>query len=110
MTPLALYKDSRGKTCLVTPDVVEKHMRLIASKVYGLDPVKDKAALALWSCHSLRVGACVLLHSLGYTEVQLMWLLRWPSNSFMNYLHNMVSLADQQSRALDKAAAMPYFF
>ena len=72
-TPLALYRSEDGSVVLATPSVIKTHMRFLASKVYGIDPTTDegKAALRLWSSHSLRVGACVLLHALGYSETQL---------------------------------------
>ena len=106
-TPLAMYKDEDGRVVMVTPGVVEKHMRTIASKVCGITKKED---LARWSCHSLRVGACVLLHALGYTETQLQWLLRWKSDAFTAYLRNLAGLADKHALALDEAAAMPHFF
>jgi hypothetical protein len=109
-TPLALYQHTDGTVRLMTPDKVEANMKLLALRVYGLDPEKDKDQLALWTCHSLRVGACVLLHSLGFTGAQIQWLLRWASDAFMAYLRNLPALADQQARALDKAAGMPHFF
>ena len=107
---LSVHALPNGKVQLMTPDKVESNMQLIASRVCGSHPEKDKDALALWTCHSLRVGACVTLHALGYTETQLMWLLRWESNAFMEYLRNLPGLADKQSRALDEAAGMPEFF
>ena len=109
-TPLAMYRHRSGAVHLITPDLVEKHMRLIAQYVYGLDPVANKAELQLWSCHSLRVGACVLLHSLGFTDTQIQWLLRWRSLAFMAYLRNMALLSDRHAQILDKAAGMPHIF
>ena len=66
-TPLAIYWDpTLSMVRLVTADEIEACMRALAVKTYCLDPVKDKAALQLWSSHSLRVGACVLLHAMGF--------------------------------------------
>ena len=107
-TPLAVYATSAGPR-FVTPDVIEKHMRTIASHVHGLDPVKDKEELQRWSSHSLRIGACVILYTMGFTETQLKFLLRWKSDAFMSYLRNLAAVAQQQTFALDKAAAMPLF-
>ena len=42
--------------------------------------------LHLWSAHSLRVGACVILHAAGFTEPQIQFLLRWCSTSFLELL------------------------
>ena len=67
VTPLALYKGSA--TCdapsFVTSIQIEKMMRSLASKVYSLDPVKEKAKLQWWSSRSLHVAACMILHALG---------------------------------------------
>ena len=107
-TPLAMYATSAGPQ-FVTPDVIEKHMRTIAAHVHNLDPVKDKDELARWSSHSLRIGACVILYTMGFTETHLKFLLRWKSDAFMSYLRNVAAVAQQQTLALDKAAAMPLF-
>ena len=71
---------------------------------------KDKKALQKWSAHSLRVGACVLLHATGFTPLDIQWLLRWRSMAFMAYLRNLAGLATRQHQALDKAAGMPHIF
>ena len=76
----------------------------------GLILVKDKAVLQLWSAHSLRVGACVILHTMGFTGTQIKFLLRWKSDTFMMYLRNVALLSDQQDEAIDKAAALPDLF
>jgi hypothetical protein len=110
VTPLALYKHTDGSVRLVTPNKIEHNMRLLASRVFGLDPIKNKKDLALWASHSIRVGACVLLHTQGYNGTQLQWLLRWRSDAFMAYLRNLPVLADQQARVLDTAVGnMPQF-
>ena len=109
-TPLAIYVcENMGKTLLVTTKEIEASMRRIAAKVYDLDPIKDADALKRWSAHSLRVGVCVIIHCMGFTEPQIQWLLRWKSLAFMTYLRNMVFLGDKQNQALDKAAGIPHF-
>ena len=109
-TPLAIYRSKKhGDIRFVVANDIEESMRSIASALYKLDPIKDKKALQRWSAHSLRVGACVLLHGMGFTTTQIQWLLRWASDAFKVYLRNMTILADAQHRALDKAAAMPHF-
>ena len=109
-TPLSIYSPSPGVVKLITSSDIEALMRAIASAVYKLDPVKDREALQRWSSHSFRVGACVILHSMGFTETQIQWLLRWRSKAFMTYLRNLASLADKQHCAFDEASAMPHFF
>ena len=109
-TPMSVYQcPALRETLLITSRDIEKEMRLVATRVYKLDPIKDKEALQRWSSHSLRVGACVILHSMGITETQLKWLLRWRSDAFMVYLRNTAILANTQYETLDKASAMPHF-
>jgi hypothetical protein len=50
----------------------------------------------------------VILHSsLGFTELQIKFLLRWRSNAIMTYLRNLAVLAEKQTQAFDAADAMP---
>ena len=110
-TPLALYRNEGDEfPRFITSTDIERCMRQSAARVYKLDPAKDFEALQLWSAHSLRVGACNLLHAMGYTESQIQWLLRWRSLAFMAYLRNMVFLANRHTQTMDKAAAMPHLF
>jgi hypothetical protein len=113
-TPLGLYGEeaSRGGTprvLLITSRDIETLMRETACRVYHLHPLKDRAALQMWSAHSLRVGACVILHTMGFTESQIKWILRWRSNAFMVYLRNTAVLARQHVDVMDAAFAMPHF-
>jgi hypothetical protein len=110
-TPLAIYQSPSPdkSTSLITATDIEGAMRRIAARVYGLDPVKDKTTLHKWSAHSLRVGACVILHSLGMSATQIKFLLRWRSDAFMVYLRNMAILSDSQNVLFNEANAMPNF-
>jgi hypothetical protein len=56
----------------------------------------------------LRVGACVILHAMGFTDVQIMWLLRWNSAAFMTYLRNVAVLSNRQNLAFSDVEAMPH--
>ena len=107
-TPLAIYKDpTTSEVKCITAPVVESTMRTIAAHTCGLDPVKNKADLQLWSSHSLRVGACVALHTMGFSGCQIKFLLRWKSDTFVMYLRNVAVLSNKQDEAVDKLAAMP---
>jgi hypothetical protein len=109
-TPLSTYRNTEsGPPQLITSNNIDKIMRQAAATVYNLDPIKHKKELQRWSSHSLRVGACVILHSMGYTETQIKWLLRWRSDAFMVYLRNLAILSNKQNTTLDDAAAMPHF-
>jgi hypothetical protein len=106
--PLCLCRDPCGKIRYITSTDISFVFRRAASFVYKLDPIKDAKSLSLWSSHSLRVGACVLLHAMGFTDVQIMWLLRWMSNAFMTYLRNVAVLSHRQNLAFSEAEAMPH--
>ena len=110
-TPLALYFDHpTNKVKLITSVEIETFMRKLAAEVYHLHPVRDAADIRKWSAHSLRVGACIVLHSMGFSSLDIQWILRWRSMAFVMYLRNVAVLAERQYRALDKAAAMPHVF
>lgn len=111
ISPLSIYWDPMSKSVRsITATDIESFMRSLAVTVYDLHPLKDKKALQKWSAHSLRVGACVLLHAMGFSTLDIQWLLRWRSNAFMAYLRNLAGLADRQYAALDKAKGMPHLF
>jgi hypothetical protein len=110
-TPLAIYQpDSPGKsTTFITAPDIEAAMRKVAARVYHLDPVRDAKSLMKWSAHSLRVGACVIIHSMGMSTAQIKFLLRWRSDGFMVYLRNTATLAHRQNDIFNEADAMPHF-
>jgi hypothetical protein len=107
---LCLCRDSSGLIRCITSTDIGFVFRPAASFVYQLDPTKDAKSLSLWSSHSLSVvGACVLFHAMGFTDVQIMWLLRWKSNAFMTYLRNVAVLSHRQNLAFSaEAEAMPH--
>ena len=111
VTPLGLYWNPYSlKAQLITSTEIESYMRLIAARVYRLDPVADEDDIRRWGSHSLRVGACVVLHAQGFQALDIQWLLRWRSLAFMMYLRNVGTLSQRQVEAVDREAAMPNFF
>jgi hypothetical protein len=108
-TPLSVYWSiSANCVQLITADEIERFMRSLASEVYHLHPVKDAKDLSKWSSHSLRVGACVALHAMGFSALDIQWILRWRSTAFMVYLRNVAILAIRQCHALNRAAELPF--
>ena len=93
---------------LITSVDIETEMRAAACRVYSLDPVRDKVDLQRWSSHSLRVGACVILHALGFQPVDIKFILRWRSDAYLVYLRNTAILAIRHVQAMDEAFTMPY--
>ncbi len=107
-TPLSLYIH-HGHCRLITDTDIEDVMRSVAIEAHHLHPKKDAAHIKLWSSHSLRVGACVLLHSQGFTGEQIKFMLRWKSNAFMTYLRNTTIISDRVNIAFNEASSMPHF-
>ena len=107
--PLCVCLDALGKLRYITSSDISYVFRRAAAVVYKLDPIADAKSLALWSSHSLRVGACIILHAMGFsTDVQIMWFLRWKSNAFMTYLRNVAVLSDRKNLAFSDMEAMPH--
>ena len=76
---------------------VEKQLRAAATSVYGY--TKEEAHQKFTS-HSIRVGACVLLHEARRTVTFIKDRLRWKSESFMKYLRDTARLAKQHAVSL----------
>jgi hypothetical protein len=108
-TPLSVYWSYRTSSVkLITADEIERFMRQLACHVYHLHPDHDAKDVSKWSSHSLRVGACVALHAMGFSALDIQWILRWRSTAFMVYLRNVAILSMRQNRALDRASALPF--
>ena len=108
VTPLSVYWNPRVACVrLINAHDIETFMRRLAASVYHLDPVVDAADLKRWSSRSLRIGACVTLHTMGFTPLDIQWILRWRSTAFMEYLRNTPTLSGRQVEAYNRAGAMP---
>ncbi len=105
--PLSVYKDAHGIVRNITAQNISSVMRRVASELYGLDPVRHKTELQKWSSHSLRVGACVILHTMGFTGEKIQFLLRWRSRAFMMYLRNLAALSHSQNMAMTAINEVP---
>ena len=107
--PLRVYKGADGQPYNITTVEVERVIRAAAATLFQLDPIKNKAQLALWSSHLLRVGACSTLYSQGFTEMEIKYLLRWKSNAFMTYLRNLAVTSRRHNIAMNDANEIPNF-
>jgi hypothetical protein len=109
--PLSVYIDATGKVRRITEQEIVDTLRLAAQHVYDIDPTTPagKKDLSMWTSHSLRIGACVILHNAGFSDEQIMDLLRWCSDAFKEYLRHLAALAEKQTYAIDEAGAMPNF-
>jgi hypothetical protein len=63
--PLCVYRHVNGTIRSITASLIETTFRAAAAYVYKLDPVTDSEHLRKWSAHSIRVGACVILHGVN---------------------------------------------
>ena len=77
-----------------------KILREAASDLYKISSKED---LAKFTAHSIRVGACVLLHSQNVSAEDIKFRLRWRSDSFRMYLRNIIQLAMKHTDVINKA-------
>jgi len=106
--PLSVYHHvATNAVRLVTTTDIEWFMRRLAAQAYHLHPVDDRDAIQKWGAHSLRVGACVVLHAMGFSSLDIQWILWWRSMAFVSYLRNIALLSSQQNQAFNKALGMP---
>ena len=84
-------------------------MQQLPAQVHHLHPVNDPDVIK-WDTHSLRVGACVILHALGFSSLDIQTILQWRSMAFVSYLQNIALLSSCQNRAFNKAQGMPILY
>jgi hypothetical protein len=109
-TPLVIHHTGGSLPLYITDDSIKQTMHSLAQHTYQLDPIKNAAAIQRWSSHSLHVGGCVILHSMGLTATQIQHLLCWHSNAFLMYLRNTTVLSDSQVSTILAAASNPDAF
>ena len=100
--PLAVFLSAQGTILYCDDSHVESHLKLLATECYN---ITNKDDLARFTCHSFRVGACVLLHEANESPDFIKFRLRWKSDSYLMYLRNTPRLASQHNSATDSAVA-----
>ena len=100
--PLGIYKDGTKGRKYLTGQRISEYFRFIATEVHELT---DPSEAALYSAHSMRVTAAVMLHQVGKTPEYIKIRLRWVSNAFESYLRNTDVIMDQHVDALAKDSA-----
>ena len=106
--PLAIFRDKkRRQVSNITSDLVELEMRSLAKELYG---IKTEKGLLVFSCHSLRVGACCALYLAGLTPAEIKRTLRWKSDSWELYIRDLGVIAKRVNRALTAADELPNIF
>lgn len=105
--PLAVFRSKdgqyKGQRCFITNALVERFLRRVAQRVYQLSD-KDPS-LKRWSCHSIRVTACNLLHRQGLSDSYIQTRLRWKSKAFLGYLRNTLYAASSHTSAINISQA-----
>ena len=91
--PLAWFLEGQHQQ-LITDKYICSILRKTASNTYK---IIDDEALQRWSAHSIRVGACVLLHEKGAEPLFIKSQLRWKSDTFLTYLRHTPVLAKRHS-------------
>ena len=102
--PIAVYKrhvqsPPASPYLFIDHHSVELELKSCARKVLKLTKLTD---IARFTTHSIRVGACVLLHENGADSLLIKSRLRWRSDSFLNYLRNTLSLANAHADFINK--------
>ena len=110
--PLSIYRDTNGVIRSINADLVTTTTYDLASATYNLSPTNTREVQLTkqFSAHSLRVGACCLLYAKGYTAIQIKFLLRWKSDTFLTYLRNLFDVATQVAADITSDDPMPQAF
>ena len=98
-SPIAVFKDYKlNKIKFISTKEIRMVLRQAAKAVHN---IHSQADLQKFTAHSIRVGACVLLHSAGRDFEYIKFRLRWRSDSFRMYLRNVTALALQHADIID---------
>ena len=76
---------------------VGNHLREIAVITYDLT---DKEDIQRYTCHSLWVGSCVLLHAANSVPETIKVRLRWRSDAYRIYLRDTTQSAHAHNMAV----------
>jgi hypothetical protein len=105
--PLAVYKRNKGSksASFIVAAQITRLIRSGAEKAHGVHP--NDSGLK-FTPHSIRVGACVILHVAGCSAMTIKQRLRWKSDSFMDYLRDVAALASQHAEAIQSTIVDKY--
>ena len=98
--PLAVSQSPNNKVrglSYLTSTFVDKQMKLAAKHAHGITAVAD---LKKFTPHSPRVGACVLLHTMGKLPDFIKKRLRWKSDTYEDYLRHIDHVATDHVKAI----------
>ena len=95
--PLCVFQSEDGSNVYLTGDMITKYYRHVTQMVFPTISVEE---LRLFSCHSIRVKAAVLLHEAGKYASYIKLRLRWLSDCFQVYLRNTRRICAQHNASL----------
>ena len=95
--PLTIYKDKDDQIKYMTHQKVTDIIRKAVKAVY---PNMPKETLTRYSCHSIRVWACVCLDEVGKQPDFIKKRLRWVGESYRVYLRDTNKINEQHRDAL----------
>ena len=98
--PLTVYLDANGSVIYLTGDKLTDIIRKAVKKAHPHMPEKE---VQLYSCHSIRVWACVELFEAGMSPDFIRKRLRWLSESYRVYLRDTTKVSEQHIKALQKS-------
>ena len=100
--PIAIFRNNVQN--IKTTYIDDIHIKTILQEAAGaVHNVTKKEELQRFTSHSIRVGACVLLHSQNISTEDIKFRLRWRSDSFKMYLRNIIQLAEMHKNAVANA-------
>ena len=101
--PIAVFSETKkthNKTNYIDDNHIKSILQEAASKIYN---IKCKKELSNFTSHSIRVGACVLLHAQNVSAEDIKFCLRWRSDAFRTYLRNILPLVERHKEAIANA-------
>ena len=101
--PIAVFTENlKGEN--ITRFIDDIHIKSLLQEAAGKEyNIKCKKELSAFTSHSIRVGACILLHAQNISAEDIKFRLRWRSDTFRTYLRNIVQLAERHRDAITKA-------
>ena len=103
--PLAVFIELKGKKKTKSLKYIDDiHIgTLLRDATKSVHNITSKNELARFTAHSLRVGACVIMHVNGSSTSMIQVRLRWKSDAFKFYLRNVENLAEHHRDVLRKS-------
>ena len=96
--PLAAFTNKQGYSQYIDDFHVTQMLELLAKTFFYISQTSD---LARFTCHSIRVGACILLHETGQSPDFIKSRLKWCSDAYQMYLRNTPKLALLHTQAIN---------